>query len=86
MLRWTRIGIIVQHQDQRQYQGQQQHNHPEEEGQHNKKHLVKITSQLINVLENSLGKPAVCVCIDEELHVEHTPDLKKEQINPLSSL
>ena len=85
MVRWTRIGIIVQHQDQRQHQDQQQH-HPEEEGQHNKKHLVKITSQLINVLENSLGEPAVCVCVDEELHVEHTPDLKKEQINPFSSL
>jgi len=39
-------------------------------------HLVKITSQLINVLENSLGEPAVRVCVDEQLHVEHTPDLR----------
>ena len=62
----TKQSVIVKSSHgQRQYQGQQQHNHPEEEGQHNKKHLVKITSQLINVLENSLGKPAVCVCIDE---------------------
>ena len=79
MLRWTRIGIIVKHQDQRLHQVQQQH-HPQQE------YLVKITSQLINVLENSLGEPAVRVCVDEQLHVEHTPDLKKEQINPFSSL
>ena len=84
MLRWTRIGIIVQHQDQRQHQDQQQH-HLEQDDQHYC-NLVKITSQLINVLENSLGEPAVCVCVDEQLHVEHTPDLKKEQINPFSSL
>ena len=40
------------------------------------KNLIKISAQLIDILEDSLGKPTIRVCVDEELHVEHASDLK----------
>ena len=40
--------------------------------------LIKIPAQLINVLEHSLRKPTVRICVDEQLHVEHASDLNNE--------
>ena len=39
------------------------------------KNLVQVPAQLLNVPENPLGQPAVSVRVDEQLHVEHLPDL-----------
>ena len=40
-----------------------------------RRNLIKISTQLINVLEDSFRKPTVRVCVDEQLHVEHASDL-----------
>ena len=40
-----------------------------------RRNLIKISTQLINILEDSFRKPAVRVCVDEQLHVEHASDL-----------
>ena len=37
--------------------------------------LVHITPELVNILQNSLGKPTVSIRINEQLHVEQIPNL-----------
>jgi len=39
------------------------------------KNLIKIAAQLIDILEDPLGKPTVRVRVNEQLHVEHASDL-----------
>ena len=41
-----------------------------------RENLIKISAQLIDILEDSLGEATVRVRVDEELHVEHASDLK----------
>ena len=43
-------------------------------------HLVHVSSELINIFENSLGKSAVSICINEQLHVEQIPNLERESL------
>ena len=40
--------------------------------------LVQVPAQLINILEDPLGQPAVGVGVDEEFHVEHVPHLSQD--------
>jgi len=42
------------------------------------KNLIKIAAQLIDILEDPLGKPTVRVRVNEQLHVEHASDLKMD--------
>ena len=40
-------------------------------------HLVHVSTQLINISENSLGEATVGISVDKQFHVEHITNLNQ---------